>query len=149
MATIPPNTAPHGLPETIANTTGDEHLEMPQFDPAIHLAFEAPSARHSFTELGLPRPKTAPDMCFTEPFQLFSEEGVRMLRRDLLRKEVLDKHMEAWARAPCTISRHEKVHASFSNPNVADLETRQRLGSKQHGLTLPLSNASAKHLDFP
>jgi hypothetical protein len=48
-------------------------------------------------------------MCFTEPFQLFSEEGIRMIRRDLLRKKVLDKHMSAWERAPCFIGGHEEV----------------------------------------
>lgn len=80
------------------------HIEMPPFDPAIHLAFQPPTARHSFTELNLTKPAMAPDMCFTEPFQLFSDEGIRMIRRDLLRKEVLDKHLTAWERAPCTIA---------------------------------------------
>ncbi|KAH9207756.1 hypothetical protein DL95DRAFT_373962 [Leptodontidium sp. 2 PMI_412] len=109
---------------------------MPPFDPAIHLAFQEPSARHSFTELGLPRPKTAPDMCFTEPFQLFSQEGVRMLRRDLLRKEVLDKHMQAWVRAPCSISQHEDVatwiNKAWNHPATVDCV------SKAFGLPLKL-----------
>ncbi len=108
MATVSPILS-QGAPDKLPGDAAPSILEMPPFDPAIHLAFEEPSARHSFTELGLPKPKTAPDMCFTEPFQLFSEEGVRMLRRDLLRKEVLDKHMQAWVRAPCSISQHEKV----------------------------------------
>lgn len=82
---------------------------MPPFDPAIHLAFEPPTARHSFTELGLKIPHNTPDMCFTEPFQLFSEEGVRMIRRDLLRKEVLDEHLKSWDRAPAYIGGHEDV----------------------------------------
>ncbi|KAK9319611.1 hypothetical protein V1517DRAFT_37072 [Lipomyces orientalis] len=79
---------------------------IPNFDPAIHLAFEPPSKRYSFTELGLPRPQNAPNVCFTEPFQLFSEEGVRMIRRELFRKEFLDKYMRSWSRAPCYISGH-------------------------------------------
>jgi hypothetical protein len=32
-----------------------------------------------------------------------------MIRRDLLRKKVLDKHMAAWERAPCFIGGHEVV----------------------------------------
>merc|ERR1711939_1120496 len=111
---------------------------MPPFDPAIHLAFQEPSTRHSFTELGLPRPKTAPDMCFTEPFQLFSEEGVRMLRRDLLRKEVLDKHMQAWVRAPCSISQHKEVRQLIAKQKLAN-QRRLQLGSTKHGTTLPQS----------
>jgi len=101
-----------------------EDLKMPPFDPAVHLAFEAPSARHSFTELGLKRPKNTPDMCFTEPFQLFSEEGVRMIRRDLLRKDVLEKHLSSWDRAPCIISGHEEtatwISTMWKHPAVVD-----------------------------
>jgi hypothetical protein len=94
---------------TLPITESHEDHYMPPFDPSIHLAFSPPSVRHSFTSLNLPRPATTPDMCFTEPFQLFSEEGVRLIRRDLLRKKVLDKHMSAWERAPCFIGGHEEV----------------------------------------
>ncbi|KAL2060989.1 hypothetical protein VTL71DRAFT_9041 [Oculimacula yallundae] len=108
MATLAPNTSTELEVKLPKDATYDP-VDMPPFDPAIHLAFKEPSARHSFTELGLTRPKSAPDMCITEPFQLFSDEGVRMIRRDLLRKEVLDKHMQSWVRAPCTIGSHEDV----------------------------------------
>lgn len=75
----------------------------PQFDPKIHLNFEPPKGRHSFTELGLSKAHNAPDVCFTEPFQLFSEEGVRAIRRELFQKEFLDKYMKSWERTPCYI----------------------------------------------
>ncbi|KAL1301526.1 hypothetical protein AAFC00_005768 [Neodothiora populina] len=84
----------------------EQPFTMPKFDPSIHLAFTPPTARHSFTELGLPKPTNAPDICFTEPFQLFSQEGVRMLRREVFRKEFLDKYLRSWERAPCYISGH-------------------------------------------
>lgn len=138
------------VPDISAMDPNIESFEMPPFDPAIHLNFEAPSARHSFTELGLEKPKTAPDMCFTEPFQLFSEEGVRMLRRDLLRKEVLDNHMTTWVRAPCSIGSHEKVTPDAVKDNaVSDFHCRLLHGSIKHGTTLPPSNASAKRWDIP
>jgi hypothetical protein len=108
MATISPMPVQDIAPKLPIVESHEDHF-MPPFDPSIHLAFSPPSVRHSFTSLNLPRPATTPDMCFTEPFQLFSEEGVRMIRRDLLRKEVLDKHMAAWERAPCFIGGHEKV----------------------------------------
>ncbi|RDW77622.1 hypothetical protein BP6252_05675 [Coleophoma cylindrospora] len=99
-------------------------FQMPPFDPAIHLAFEPPTARHSFTELGLPKPETTPDMCFTEPFQLFSEEGIRMIRRDLLRKEVLDKHLRSWDRAPAYIGSHEEtarwINSMWNHPATTE-----------------------------
>ncbi|KAH7384983.1 hypothetical protein BKA64DRAFT_154459 [Cadophora sp. MPI-SDFR-AT-0126] len=135
MSTLAPTVSQEPLEKRTIDVSSDI-LDTPPFDPAIHLAFQEPSARHSFTELGLPRPKTAPDMCFTEPFQLFSEEGVRMLRRDLLRKEVLDKHMQAWVRAPCSISQHEEI-ATWINKAWNHPATVQSV-SKAFGLPLKL-----------
>lgn len=103
-------------PKTYLNVV-DDVFSMPKFDPAIHLAFTPPTARHSFTELGLSKPDNVPDICFTEPFQLFSEEGVRMLRRELFRKEFLDKYMRSWERAPCYIGGHT------NDPGVRNLLT--------------------------
>lgn len=105
-----------------------EPVLMPPFDPAIHLDFTPPTKRHSFTSLNLPKPATAPDMCFTEPFQLFSKEGIRMIRRDLLRKEVLDKHLRAWERAPGYIGGAEEVRAPSSCLRVDADELRRRNG---------------------
>ncbi|KAL3420309.1 hypothetical protein PVAG01_08808 [Phlyctema vagabunda] len=87
-----------------AAPVSSENPEMPPFDPAVHLAFELPTSRHSFTELGMSRPKNAPDMCYTEPFQLFSEEGVKMIRRDLLRKETATWISSMWNH-PATVKR--------------------------------------------
>lgn len=105
MATI---TETQSLPTSLS-TEQYEVVAMPPFDPSVHLDFTPPTERHSFTSLNLPKPATAPDMCFTEPFQLFSDEGVRMIRRDLLRNEVLDKHLRAWERAPGYIGGAEEV----------------------------------------
>lgn len=82
----------------------DHELPVPPFDPAIHLNFQPPAKRYTLTELGLPVPKGVPDLCYTEPFQLFSEEGIRMLRREIFRRSFLDKYMRSWERAPCIIT---------------------------------------------
>lgn len=84
-------------------------LPVPAFDPAIHLNYSPPSTRHSFTELGLPVPRGCHNVCYTEPFQLFSEEGVRMIRREIFNREFLDKYMRSWERAPCLISGHNRA----------------------------------------
>ncbi|EMT72124.1 hypothetical protein FOC4_g10003977 [Fusarium odoratissimum] len=89
--------------------TALDDLDLPDFDPAIHLAFQPPTRRHNFQDLGLPQPENAPDLCVTEPFQLFSEEGVRMLRREMLSKPILDKYLRSWDRAPAYIAGHEKT----------------------------------------
>ncbi|KAM0420990.1 hypothetical protein ACHAPT_011233 [Fusarium lateritium] len=110
MSSIAPSTAPVLLPqarEAITTPTLDKPLlPIPQFDPAIHLNFQPPAARHSFTELGLPVPKGCPDICYTDPFQLFSAEGIRMIRREVFQRSFLDKYMRSWERAPCVITGH-------------------------------------------
>jgi hypothetical protein len=97
--------------------TALDDLDLPDFDPAIHLAFQPPARRHTFEDLGLPQPENAPDLCVTEPFQLFSEEGVRMLRREMLSKPILDKYLRSWERAPAYIAGHEKVSPTFLSPS--------------------------------
>jgi hypothetical protein len=98
---------PQAIDAAIQNASPcTEDYQLPQFDPKIHLNFIPPEARYSFTDLGLEKPRNAPDLCYTEPFQLFSEEGVRVMRRELFRKEFLDKYMRTWARAPCYIGGH-------------------------------------------
>ncbi|CAM1501464.1 Fc.00g034480.m01.CDS01 [Cosmosporella sp. VM-42] len=109
MATILPSYAQQGsIPKGKATIFDFVESELPitPFDPAIHLNYQPPSTRHAFTELGLPVPKGCPDICYTEPFQLFSREGVRMIRREVFRRSFLDKYMRSWERAPCLISGH-------------------------------------------
>lgn len=91
--------------------------QLPQFDPKIHLNFIPPKARYSFTDLGLEKPHNAPDLCYTEPFQIFSEECVRVMRRELFRKEFLDKYMRTWARAPCYIGGHSTDEGVGDHPS--------------------------------
>ncbi|OAG41600.1 hypothetical protein AYO21_04064 [Fonsecaea monophora] len=94
-------------PATLLNDLDD--LDLPDFDPAIHLAFQPPAQRHTFGEVGLPKPPhNVPDLCYTDPFPLFSAEGVRILRREMLSKPILDKYLKSWERAPAYVAGHEK-----------------------------------------
>lgn len=120
METVPTFAQEAAIPEVqpAIFTKIEAELPIPNFDPAVHLNYRPPPARYSFTKLGLPVPKGCPDLCYTEPFQLFSEEGVRMIRREVFRREFLDKYMRSWERAPCLISGHYPVK------NVCDSTSR-------------------------
>ncbi|KAG5655219.1 hypothetical protein KAF25_001972 [Fusarium avenaceum] len=93
----------------MSEVEGSDGLKIPDFDPNIHLAYQPPVQRHTFQDLGLSQPQNSPDLCYTEPFQLFSEEGVRILRREMLGKEMLDKYLRSWDRAPAYMAGHEKT----------------------------------------
>jgi len=62
------------------------------FDPERHLAFEPPKEFITLKDLLLSEEKAISPVAVTAPFPLFSMEGVKALRADLFRREVVDKH---------------------------------------------------------
>ncbi|KIW64668.1 hypothetical protein PV04_09586 [Phialophora macrospora] len=104
QVSMPLATMPASEPATFL-----DNLELPDFDPAIHLAFQPPAQRHTFSDVGLQKPQNVPDLCYTDPFPLFSEEGVRILRREMLSRQMLDKYLKSWDRAPAYVAGHEKT----------------------------------------
>lgn len=64
---------------------------MQSFDPSTHLGYVPPQNKYSMDSLGLGG-KGISDVGITEPFPLLSAEGVRALRGDVFRKDVLDNY---------------------------------------------------------
>ncbi|GAA5913566.1 hypothetical protein JCM5296_001426 [Sporobolomyces johnsonii] len=62
-----------------------------KFDPAVHLNYQPPKSRTTMKDLALEGRGISP-VAVTEPFPLFSLEGVTELRREILSQEVLDKY---------------------------------------------------------
>lgn len=92
------------------------------FEPAKHLAFEPPKSSKSFADLGLPDSPLAP-LAVTSPFPLFTREGVRELRRDVLSKDALEKygvssHFAAFQTREHSADCAPFAHQAFSHPDV-------------------------------
>ncbi|KIW50103.1 hypothetical protein PV05_11723 [Exophiala xenobiotica] len=64
----------------------------PRFDPSKHLCFERPKSLVTLKELLLSEEDAISPIAITEPFPLFTLEGVNQMRADLFRKEVVEKH---------------------------------------------------------
>lgn len=62
------------------------------FDPEKHLCFQPPESCITLKELGLSEELAISPMAITQPFPLFTIEGVKEMRADLFRKEVVGKH---------------------------------------------------------
>lgn len=62
------------------------------FDPEKHLCFRPPKGFITLKELGLSEELAISPVAITQPFPLFTIEGVKEMRADLFRKEVLGKH---------------------------------------------------------
>ena len=62
------------------------------FDPEAHLCIQAPRGLITLEELGLSGESAISPVAITQPFPLFSAECVKLMRADLFRREVVEKH---------------------------------------------------------
>jgi len=62
------------------------------FDPDKHLAFEEPKYIHTMEDIGLPASNGVSNFAVSEPFHLFTEEAVDLMREEILAKEVQEKY---------------------------------------------------------
>jgi hypothetical protein len=94
------------------------------FDPSIHMAFTPPSKIYTLEEFGLCSPQATGPVAITAPFPLFSTEGIRALRADLFRPELLSKHMYREDKTPgiYKIRGYGKdapfVYSAWTNPEL-------------------------------
>ncbi|POY70194.1 hypothetical protein BMF94_6777 [Rhodotorula taiwanensis] len=91
------------------------------FDPAVHLSYVKPSKVITMKDLALDGGISP--IAVTEPFPLFSPDGVAQLRRDILSPEVLDKFTVTSYLSPCqarefTPAAAPFVHAAWRSPEV-------------------------------
>lgn len=58
------------------------------FDPKKHLAYQDPSAIHTMEDIGFSANKGVSPIAVSEPFQLFTEEAIEIMRSEIMSKEV-------------------------------------------------------------
>jgi hypothetical protein len=62
------------------------------FDPSKHLTFEEPTYIHTMEDIGYPSSNGVSPVAVSEPFRLFSEEAVNIMRGEILDPEVQEKY---------------------------------------------------------
>ncbi len=62
------------------------------FDPSKHLSFEGPVKVHTMEDIGYPLSKGVSPVAVSEPFRLFSEDAIDIMRREILDPEVLENY---------------------------------------------------------
>lgn len=65
-----------------------------KFDPVKHMSYERPSETITLQSLGLAPPQATSPVACTSPFRLLSDRGIRAVRADIFRKEIVEKHAE-------------------------------------------------------
>ncbi|KAI9818226.1 MAG: hypothetical protein M1827_000851 [Pycnora praestabilis] len=58
--------------------------QMVQFDPARHLAFAPPAKIHMMRDIGYPEDIGVSPVAVSEPFSLFSQEAIKLMRAEVL-----------------------------------------------------------------
>lgn len=83
------------------------------FDPSKHLAFEEPAYIHTMEDIGFRSSNGVSPIAVSEPFRLFSEEAVNMMRKEILHPEVLEKYSYTSDIAPKQLRGYAPKHGKF------------------------------------
>ncbi|KEF52514.1 uncharacterized protein A1O9_11356 [Exophiala aquamarina CBS 119918] len=83
------------------------------FDAAKHLAYTDRPKVISMKDLGLPEDVGISPSAVSEPFSLFTEDAVRIMRGEVFTKEVWDNCLHSTAFASCQIRGHCPKYAPF------------------------------------
>jgi hypothetical protein len=62
------------------------------FNPSRHLAYEEPKHIHTMEDIGYPASNGVSPIAVSEPFRLFSEEAVDIMRSEIFHPEVQEKY---------------------------------------------------------
>ncbi|EJT96879.1 hypothetical protein DACRYDRAFT_25344 [Dacryopinax primogenitus] len=87
---------------------------MAVFDPAVHLAYEAPKHHLSMADIGLGHLKTLSSVACTDPFPLMSLEGVKALREEIFAKPIVENFHMKHALAKCQLRGYAPDFAPFT-----------------------------------
>lgn len=80
------------LPVSNGGQYGESHDEHVVFDAQKHLCYERPSSTLTLDDLGLDLPQATSPTAITTPFPLLTPAGVRELRADIFRHDIVSKY---------------------------------------------------------
>lgn len=62
------------------------------FHPAKHIQYEEPAHIHTMEEIGFPASRGVSPVAVSDPFRLFSEEAINIMRNEIFDPEVQEKY---------------------------------------------------------
>ncbi|KAI1851232.1 hypothetical protein JX266_003307 [Neoarthrinium moseri] len=85
-----------------------------EFDPKKHLTFQEPSKIYTMNDIGFPDSNGISPVAVSEPFQLFSEEAVMRMRKEVLSDEVMTNCKYSSNIAHCQLRGFANKYAPFT-----------------------------------
>ncbi|KAF2653431.1 hypothetical protein K491DRAFT_633813 [Lophiostoma macrostomum CBS 122681] len=83
------------------------------FDEATHLNYVSAPKTLSLDDIGLSPPNAISSVAVSEPFSLFSEEAMRIMRSEIFTDEVWENCMHSTEFAGCQLREHAPKYAPF------------------------------------
>ncbi|KAF7906099.1 hypothetical protein EAF00_000378 [Botryotinia globosa] len=83
------------------------------FKPETHLQYEEPSYVHTMEDIGYSATSGVSPVAVSEPFRLFSEEAVNVMREEIFDKEVQEKYSYTSDIAPKQLRGYAPDHGKF------------------------------------
>jgi hypothetical protein len=90
-----------------------ESTDYPVFDPEKHLVFHGTVKTHSMDDIGLPMTNGISPVAVSEPFPLFSEEAVNIMRAEVLAEDVLENYSWTSDIAPKQVRGYAQKYVQF------------------------------------
>jgi hypothetical protein len=90
-----PKETQESLKRSFAKYLANDNVSPPVgklFDPTKHLTFEEPTYIHTMEDIGYPSSNGVSPVAVSEPFRLFSEDAVNIMRSEILDPEVQEKY---------------------------------------------------------
>jgi hypothetical protein len=90
-----PTETQESLKRSFAKYLANDNVSPPVgklFDPTKHLTFEEPTYIHTMEDIGYPSSNGVSPVAVSEPFRLFSEDAVNIMRSEILDPEVQEKY---------------------------------------------------------
>ncbi|KIW03326.1 uncharacterized protein PV09_05538 [Verruconis gallopava] len=89
-------------------------LQSVQFDPEKHLSYKDSPKTYTLEDFGIVSDRAISPVAVTEPFPLFSEETVQIMRKELFTKEVWENCVVSTEFAHCQIRDYAAKYAPFT-----------------------------------
>ncbi|KAI9718332.1 MAG: hypothetical protein M1828_006734 [Chrysothrix sp. TS-e1954] len=89
------------------------HGDSVDFDPEKHLAFKTPSEIITMPDIGYPEDTGVSPVAVSQPFQLFSDEAVEVMRESIFKPEVMENCKFSSNIAPCQLRGYATKYAPF------------------------------------
>ncbi|KAF2142075.1 uncharacterized protein K452DRAFT_287279 [Aplosporella prunicola CBS 121167] len=132
----------------IQNAAPEERIVDAEFCPSKHLAFKKPPETMSMEDIGYSKNRGVSPIAVSQPFQLFSEEAVHEMRREIFKPEVMENCKYSSTIAACQLRGYAPKYAPFTYDAWNHPDTLAVI-SKVAGVDLvPVMDTEVAHVNF-